>query len=111
MPLAEAHAARISFRHGSWGVPRTALARPSVFGGGAISLRRDSGGKKRHSLVHSSGKSPEKYLPETTGAGCAFFHYDNDGWMDIYLVNSGKCDFAGRAAAQRTVQRQPGWDL
>ena len=43
--------------------------------------------------VHSSGKSPEKYLPETTGAGCAFFDYDNDGWMDIYLVNSGRCDF------------------
>lgn len=42
---------------------------------------------------HSSGKSPEKYLPETTGAGCAFLDYDNDGWMDIYLVNSGKCDF------------------
>ena len=29
------------------------------------------------------GKSPEKYLPESTGAGCAFFDYDNDGWMDI----------------------------
>ena len=43
--------------------------------------------------VHKAGKSPEKYLPETTGAGCAFFDYDNDGWMDIYLVNSGKCDF------------------
>ncbi len=33
------------------------------------------------------------YLPETTGAGCAFIDYDNDGWMDIYLVNSGECDF------------------
>jgi hypothetical protein len=33
------------------------------------------------------------YLPETTGAGCAFLDYDNDGWMDIYLVNSGACDF------------------
>jgi hypothetical protein len=33
------------------------------------------------------------YLPETVGAGCAFFDYDNDGWMDIYLVNSGPCDF------------------
>ena len=42
---------------------------------------------------HSSGKSPEKYLPESSGAGCAFLDYDNDGWMDIYLVNSGKCDF------------------
>src|ERR1700736_985932 len=43
--------------------------------------------------VHSNGKSPEKYLPESSGAGCAFLDYDNDGWMDIYLVNGGKCDF------------------
>src|SRR6516225_5235715 len=42
---------------------------------------------------HTAGHSQQKYLPETTGAGCAFFDYDNDGWMDIYLVNSGKCDF------------------
>lgn len=35
----------------------------------------------------------ERYLPETVGAGCAFFDYDNDGWMDIYLVNSGPSDF------------------
>ena len=45
------------------------------------------------SWVHANGRSPEMYLPETVGAGCAFFDYDNDGWMDIYLVNSGKCDF------------------
>ena len=42
---------------------------------------------------HIAGKSAQKYLPETTGAGCAFFDYDNDGWMDIYLINSGVCDF------------------
>ena len=35
----------------------------------------------------------EYYLPETTGAGCAFLDYDNDGWMDIYLVNSGAATF------------------
>jgi len=33
------------------------------------------------------------HLPETVGAGCAFVDYDHDGWMDIYLVNSGPCDF------------------
>jgi enediyne biosynthesis protein E4 len=42
---------------------------------------------------HTAGHSQQKYLPETTGAGCAFLDYDNDGWMDIYLVNSGECDF------------------
>src|SRR5882762_7482218 len=50
-------------------------------------------GKSGIRWVHSSGKSPQKYLPESSGAGCAFLDYDNDGWMDIYLVNSGKCDF------------------
>lgn len=43
--------------------------------------------------AHTAGKSRMKYLPESSGAGCAFLDYDNDGWMDIYLVNSGKCDF------------------
>jgi hypothetical protein len=47
--------------------------------------------------THTSGKSPEKYLPESSGPGCAFIDYDNDGWMDIYLVNSGKCDFYDRS--------------
>jgi hypothetical protein len=43
--------------------------------------------------THTAGKSAAKHLPETSGAGCAFLDYDNDGWMDIYLVNSGKTDF------------------
>jgi hypothetical protein len=43
--------------------------------------------------VHTNAHSPERYLPETVGAGCVFFDFDNDGWMDIYLVNSGPSDF------------------
>jgi hypothetical protein len=43
--------------------------------------------------VHDNAFSPEHYLPETTGAGAAFLDFDNDGWMDVYLVNSGPCDF------------------
>src|SRR5882757_7147653 len=53
--------------------------------------------------AHSSGKSSSKYLPETTGAGCAFLDYDNDGWMDLYLVNSGKCDFLNPAPSVRNA--------
>jgi hypothetical protein len=45
------------------------------------------------SWTHVNGRSPMAHLPETIGSGCAFFDYDNDGWMDIYLVNSGPCDF------------------
>ncbi|SPF47081.1 ASPIC/UnbV domain protein [Candidatus Sulfopaludibacter sp. SbA4] len=43
--------------------------------------------------VHDNAASPDHYLPETMGPGCAFVDYDNDGWMDIFLVNSGPCDF------------------
>src|SRR5712691_8582256 len=43
--------------------------------------------------VHTNAMSPERYLPENMGPGVAFLDYDNDGWMDIYLVNSGPCDF------------------
>jgi enediyne biosynthesis protein E4 len=43
--------------------------------------------------VHDAGVSDEHYLPETLPPGCAFLDYDNDGWMDIFLVNSGPSDF------------------
>src|SRR6266542_6157828 len=43
--------------------------------------------------VHNNAHSSERHLPETVGAGCAFLDYDNDGWLDIYLVNSGSSDF------------------
>jgi enediyne biosynthesis protein E4 len=45
------------------------------------------------SWVHDNAHSRERFLPETVGGGGAFFDYDNDGWMDIYLVNSGASDF------------------
>ena len=41
---------------------------------------------------HTNGASQHKYLPETMGAGGLFFDYNNDGHLDIYLVNSGTLD-------------------
>ena len=47
---------------------------------------------------HESGKSLDKYMIETFGSGGGFLDYDNDGWQDIYLVNSGSTP-AMRSAA------------
>src|SRR5947209_12731569 len=43
--------------------------------------------------VHENAMSPSRFLPEALGPGCAFLDFDNDGWMDIFLVNSGPSDF------------------
>ena len=36
---------------------------------------------------HVAFQTPKKYLPETMGSGVALFDYDNDGRLDIFLVN------------------------
>jgi hypothetical protein len=53
--------------------------------------------------THNNAQSAERHLPETVGAGCAFLDYDNDGWMDLYLVNSGPSDFFKPAAVLRNA--------
>jgi enediyne biosynthesis protein E4 len=44
------------------------------------------------------GEHKNKYLLETTGCGVAFYDYDNDGWLDIFLVNGSRLE--GFAAGQ-----------
>ena len=48
-----------------------------------VDITEASGVHFRHMASHTS----RKYLPETMGAGVALFDYDNDGRLDIFLVN------------------------
>src|SRR5437773_10968245 len=54
--------------------------------------------------VHENARSEKRYLPEALGPDCAFLDYDNDGWMDIYLVNYGPSDFYTRPRPVRSAQ-------
>lgn len=39
-------------------------------------------------FTHNAGKAGKKWLPETMGAGVAWLDFDQDGWADLYFVNS-----------------------
>jgi enediyne biosynthesis protein E4 len=42
-----------------------------------------------------------RYLVETTGCGVAFFDYDEDGWLDIFLVNGTRFESKQPAPSNR----------
>jgi hypothetical protein len=49
-----------------------------------VNVAREAG--LRSKTIFGSEKR-NRYLLETTGCGAAFFDFDGDGWLDIFLVN------------------------
>jgi hypothetical protein len=41
---------------------------------------------------HEMGTAQRQFIIETVGSGVALLDYDNDGWLDIYLVNGSTYD-------------------
>jgi len=41
-------------------------------------------------FVTNSCRTPRKHQPETMVSGVALLDYDNDGWLDIYVVNGAQ---------------------
>jgi hypothetical protein len=42
--------------------------------------------------THHMGSPEKNFILETVGSGVALLDYDNDGWLDIYLVNGSTVD-------------------
>jgi len=58
----------------------------------------------------TSGGAAKDYILEAQGAGVAWLDFNNDGWMDLYLVNGGRWeDFAsGRRSVRNALFQNKG---
>jgi len=64
-------------------------SRARLRAGAAVNAVRyvDVAGSAGISFQHDNAASPEKYLIETMGSGCGWIDYDQNGLLDLYLVN------------------------
>ena len=57
-------------------------------------------------FVHVNGASEHRFLPEIMGPGGLFFDFDNDGWLDVFLVDGGSvADVTVASRARHRVYR------
>jgi hypothetical protein len=64
-------------------------ATPPDLGVSFVNIARESGLNVKTIF---GGEHKNKYLLETTGCGIAFYDYDNDGWLDIFIVNGSRLE-------------------
>ena len=54
-----------------------------------------------HAPTIYGGVSRKDYIVETMGCGCALLDYDNDGWLDIFVLCGTRFEAAPEGATNR----------
>jgi hypothetical protein len=65
---------------------------PSAAGNNSVTFLNVARASGLNAKTIYGGEHKNKYLLETTGCGVAFYDYDNDGWLDIFLVNGTRLE-------------------
>ena len=55
-------------------------------------------------FTHVNGASPDKHFAEIMGSGALFFDVDNDGWIDVLLVDGGSKADPAVARPERVIR-------
>src|SRR6266496_1808312 len=83
--------------HTAKSLPRPAPSgRP--FGAHLVDVAQEAG---IHAPIVYGGVEKKKYIIESTGCGCAFIDYDNDGWMDLFVLSGTRLEGAPEGASNR----------
>jgi enediyne biosynthesis protein E4 len=69
--------------------PRDAAGQRADGPGGAAAWFVNIAASAGVTFRHVNGASAERHLHEIMSGGGLFFDYDNDGWLDIFLVDGG----------------------
>ncbi|HKW97439.1 MAG TPA: CRTAC1 family protein [Bryobacteraceae bacterium] len=77
-------------------------------GAGETPLFRDVAAETGLNFHHFNFATGHHYMPEIMGAGVALFDYDNDGDLDIYLVQGTRLDPKGKLLLPTPSNWKPG---
>lgn len=90
----------LTFIPGSPWAPQGAASRPVSF----VEVTKEAG----ITFLHFNGATGKRYMPETMGAGVAVLDYDQDGWMDVFLVNGASLEGPSPRSATPALYRNNG---
>ncbi len=59
------------------------------YGVGFVDIAKQAG---LNHTIYYGGAEKVKYIVEANGCGVAFYDYDNDGWLDIFVLNGSRIE-------------------
>jgi enediyne biosynthesis protein E4 len=100
--LLSASAGRLVAQEGGMASRGVTAQKKEALSGKPFSQFRDVGEQAGlNAPVIYGGVDHKTYIIEAVGCGCAFFDYDNDGWLDIFMLSGTRLEGAPAGVTNR----------